>query len=56
MRMLVVLMKIPRDRQTQLSACFRSVIDQLCLSLSLQVIGLLDVFTPAAALEDFNEL
>lgn len=43
------------QRRTE-TACFRSVTDQLCLSLSLQVIGLLDVFTPAAALEDFNEL
>lgn len=36
------------DRQTD------AVIDRL--PLSLQVIGLLDVFTPAAALEDFSEL
>lgn len=33
-----------------------AVIDQRPLSPSLQVIGLLDVFTPAAALEDFSEL
>lgn len=33
-----------------------AVIDQLPSSPSLQVIGLLDVFTPAAALEDFSEL
>lgn len=36
------------DRQTDAG------IDRL--PLSLQVIGLLDVFTPAAALEDFSEL
>lgn len=36
------------DRRTD------AVIDRL--PLSLQVIGLLDVFTPAAALEDFSEL
>lgn len=45
---------------TQRQTCLGSVIDQLVLSLSLslslQVIGLLDVFTPAATLEDFNEL
>lgn len=46
------------QRQTDAAqaTCFCPVTDQLCLSLSLQVIGLLDVFTPAAALEDFNEL
>lgn len=37
-----------------LPLCYWSAL--LVLSLPLQVIGLLDVFTPAAALEDFNEL
>lgn len=40
--------------RTRTHACTDAVIDPL--PSSPQVIGLLDVFTPAAALEDFSEL